>query len=38
MKKIGEKDYIHVFCGLMHNDIEVVTYHPSITFKKSMHY
>jgi PHD-zinc-finger like domain len=38
LKKIGENELIHVYCGLMHNDIEVVSYYPSITFKKSMHY
>jgi hypothetical protein len=38
MKKIGEKEFIHVYCGLMHNDIEIVSYYPTIAFKKSIHY
>jgi hypothetical protein len=38
MKTIGEKEVIHVYCGLVHNDIEVPSYYPSISFKKSMQY
>lgn len=37
MKQIGN-ELIHVYCGLVHNDIEVVSYYPSIVFRKSLYY
>lgn len=27
-----------MYCGLVHNDIEVTSYFPTISFKKSLHY
>ena len=38
MKLINDKELIHVYCGLVHNDIEVTSYFPTISFKKSLHY
>ena len=29
---------MHVYCGLVHNDIEVVSYYPSLRFQKSSQY
>lgn len=37
MKRIGD-ELIHAYCGLLHNDIEVLSYYPSLAFKKSLHY
>ena len=37
MKSIGD-EFVHVYCGLVHNDIEVVSYYPTLRFKKSNQY
>jgi len=38
LKVIEEKNAIHIFCGLMHKEITITSYYPSISFKKSPDY
>lgn len=38
MKAIGGQEFVHVYCGLVHNDIDVVSYYPMLSFRKSLQY
>ena len=36
--KQGSQEFIHVYCALVHNEIDILSYYPSLTFRKAPHY
>jgi hypothetical protein len=34
----NSNDFIHVYCALIHNEIDILSYYPTLTFRKALHY
>ena len=34
----NSNEYIHIYCALVHNEIDVLSYYPTLSFRKAPHY
>lgn len=38
LKEVPNNELIHVYCGMVHNEVDVLSYYPAISFKKTACY